>query len=332
MGDSTTIRRHPLTQAIARSARSDCRLAGGERLVIAISGGADSVALLRALHALADQREWSLDLHVAHVHHHLRQDADSDAGFVAELARRLGLPHHRRDVHPRPDEDDARRMRYAALREVASETDADAVVTAHHANDQLETMLMRLLRGASVRGLAGIRPRRRLDGLTVLRPMLRVSRDDVLAFLGDMDQPWREDHTNRDTTRVRARLRAEVLPVLADVQPDAAVKANDCADQLGRAAAMMRRLAARVRRRCVRRAGQGATMDRAAARRLDRAVLGAVIRRVCRELGAPPDQLSARAIDPIADAAGDDRGEVRTFTLAAGLTVEVNGHALTWRR
>jgi tRNA(Ile)-lysidine synthase len=102
------------------------------------------------------------------------------------------------------------------------------VVTAHHADDQLETLLMRLLRGASVRGLAGMAWRRPLPmakeppGLILLRPLLHTDRAAIQRYLADLKQPWCEDHTNRDLTRWRARLRAEVLPILRSLRPDVA--------------------------------------------------------------------------------------------------------------
>lgn len=326
MRDSITIRRHPLTRTVLEALRGRCGVMGGERLVVAVSGGADSVALLRVLAGVAAQREWELDLHVAHVQHHLRDEAEEDEAFVEVLTGKLGLPFERRDVDvPAAGgnvEAAARRLRYAALCEVAATVGADAIVTAHHADDQLETMLMRLVRGASVKGLAGIAPRRKMDGHLVLRPMLGVIRERITRFLGDIGQPYRTDHTNADVSRWRARLRADVLPVLRELRADAALKADECAGQLRAAGGVIEKLAARH--------DGDPAIARDTARRMNRTVLTALIRRHCQRLGAAGDQLGGRVVGPIVTAARDTSGQRRQFTVAGGVTVVVDREQVRW--
>ena len=234
---------HPLVRSIARSLRRRCGVVEGDRLLLAVSGGADSVALLRAVALLAPRRKWRLRLAIGHVQHHLRNDAEDDARFVAELAKDLRLPFARRDLALRSTENmeaQARKARYAALAQMALETNCRYVATAHHADDQLETTLMRMLRGTGVAGLRGIAWRRQLENdLLLVRPMLATTHTQALDFLTRIGQAWREDHTNSDTQRTRARLRHEVLPVLRELSPSAARKAVELGDAMRHAKALM---------------------------------------------------------------------------------------------
>lgn len=169
---------HRLLKALANNLRRKCGVAKADHLLLAVSGGADSVAMLTAMNQLAASRTWQLQLTVAHVHHHLRDhdgSADRDAAFVSDLAQRLGLRCVRADIEPARSpgptnlEARSRSLRYAALHQLAQQAGCRFIVTAHHADDQLETMLMRLIRGTSTRGLAAMAWRRRL------------SRDDLLS-------------------------------------------------------------------------------------------------------------------------------------------------------
>jgi tRNA(Ile)-lysidine synthase len=198
----------------------------------AVSGGADSVALLLLLHELAEQGALVLT-GLAHLHHHIRgADADADLTFVEDLARRLGLRAEvgHADVPAlargagRSVEVAAREARLAFFDAAAASLDADVVALAHSRTDQAETVLMRLVRGAGPRGLAAMAPR---TGRRV-RPLLDVGRDELRAWLIARRQPWREDRTNVDTATPRNRLRLDVLPRLVAINPrveDALVRA-----------------------------------------------------------------------------------------------------------
>ncbi len=201
-------------------------LRAGMRVALAVSGGADSVALLRAMQAVA--AETGLVLSVVHVQHGIRgQAAEDDAAFVQSLAAEYSLPFHLRTVdtpahaeqHRQTLEEAARHLRYAVFRDLLEEGLADAVLTAHTLDDQAETVLLKLLRGAWTEGLGGIHPVVDCPRGVILRPLLAVSRAQVEAWLRELGQPWREDATNLDTTFTRNRVRHQLLPELASYNP-----------------------------------------------------------------------------------------------------------------
>lgn len=198
----------------------------GIRLGVAVSGGADSVALLRRLTEL--WQELGLVLAVLHLHHGIRgSEADADAAFVEELAEQLGLRFLRRDVdtllrakaEQETVEEAARKLRYAWFEDLLARGELDAVATAHTLDDQAETVLYKLLRGAWTEGLAGIFPVVERAGGVILRPLLHTRRFEVEAWLKEINQPWREDSTNTDAAFTRNRIRHHLLPILTEYNP-----------------------------------------------------------------------------------------------------------------
>jgi tRNA(Ile)-lysidine synthase len=197
-----------------------------ERLLIAVSGGSDSTALLCWLARVGDPDR----LTVGHLHHGLRHEADDDALFVRELAQSRGLAY----VEGRADvaalaantgdgiEAAAREARYTWLTNTARKIGARYVVTAHTADDQVETILQRILRGTGIAGLAGI-PRVRLlaNDITLIRPLLEYNRAELQQYLGLLGQAWREDASNTSRAMTRNRLRHELIPQLErEYNPD----------------------------------------------------------------------------------------------------------------
>ncbi len=187
-----------------------------EALHVAVSGGPDSVALLRLL------QSGPYRLEVAHFDHGLRPASAADAAFVQALCSELGLPCHSERVEVARIaaargwnlEDAARRLRYSFLTRVARRLGAEAMVTGHTLDDQVETILMQLLRGAAF--LTGMPARQGW----VVRPLLAVRRSELLDYLCRLNQPYRQDESNLDTERTRAWLRLEVLPRLAERYPN----------------------------------------------------------------------------------------------------------------
>ena len=205
-------------------------------VLVGVSGGADSVALLLAcvaLRGLKRRDSAPFEPIVLHVHHHLRPEADADAAWVERLCTRLGVACHVRHVYPAKAAGNvyanARRMRLMQAIELSEQTQARRVLLAHHAEDQLETMLMLLCRGAGPHGLAGMRASRCFEGMSIVRPLLRMSKKDCEELCRAARVKWREDPSNRDRSRSRARLRQDVLPVLEQLWPGAAQRAAQSA-------------------------------------------------------------------------------------------------------
>ncbi len=197
-----------------------------ETLVVAVSGGVVSVALLRALVELVEE-DFAATLIVAHLNHGLRGPAaDADQKFVEDLAQHLGLECEtsRADVTAEAAargigiEEAARDTRRRFLTEVARRHGARKVALAHQADDRVETVLFRILRGTGVEGLAALAPRAPLapeEWIEIIRPLVRVTRSDCLAYLAAIGQAYREDETNQSDAHARNRLRNELLPLLA---------------------------------------------------------------------------------------------------------------------
>lgn len=206
-----------LTARVAHSVRTHRMLPVGGRVLAAVSGGSDSVALALLLRELERERLCEL-VGLAHLNHGLREAAADDERFCEAFAGQLGVPFFLERVsvrdlarhEHRSIEDAARHARYAFFERVRARVDADVVATGHTRDDQAETFLLRLLRGAGTRGLAAILP---VSG-RVIRPLLEVRRDELRAYLSDCGQAFREDETNRELRIPRNRVRHELIPYI----------------------------------------------------------------------------------------------------------------------
>jgi tRNA(Ile)-lysidine synthase len=308
-----------LTRAVERTLRRHAMLAGGELVLVAVSGGADSVALLHLLLALAPS--WRLRLHALHVDHGLRPDSSRDGEFVRALGARLGVPVdvERVTLGPGSLEAAARAARYGALEAWADRLGADRIAVGHTADDQAETVLMRALGGAGVRGLAAIPPVRG----RIIRPLLEIRRDALRTLLTAAGAAWVEDETNRDPKFLRNRIRHELLPLLAasyatDVVPALARTARlarEAVDALDRAAAVELERLARVE------AG-GVTLARGALAALPAPLGAEVLRQAAARLGsrAPLRAWAHRGLRRVLAPAPPRR----PFRLG-GVTLEVSG-------
>jgi tRNA(Ile)-lysidine synthase len=256
-----TIRRHRM-------------LARGDAVVVAVSGGPDSMVLLHLLRRLAG--EWRLRLHVVHVEHGLHARSAAHAAFVRATARAWGTPCTVRRVAAATEatrrrvsvEDAARTLRYAALVGVARRLGARRIAVAHTADDQAETVLLWLLRGANPDGLAGMPARRGADGALVVRPLIDLWRHEVLAYAAAERVPFRIDPTNRSRGPLRNRIRQDLLPHLAGYNPGIKPVLRRLAEAAADDAAYLDAQAGTAGRRVVRREHGRVAIDAVRFRRL----------------------------------------------------------------
>ena len=272
-----------LLEAVRATIRRHAMLAGGETVLVAVSGGADSVALL---HVLTQLTELSLRLHVLHVDHGLRPDASHDAEFVRGLAARLRVPMEVTSVTVSRGgslEAAARGARYAALEAEAERLGAQRIALGHQADDQAETVLMRMLGGAGVRGLAGIPAVRG----RIIRPLLEVRRAELVPTLRAADLPWVEDPSNRDPKFLRNRIRHDVLPLLgASYSPDVVATLNRVSRLCRESVDALERVAGRELERLGSSSRDAIVLSHAALGELPRQLSAEVVRQAALRLGS----------------------------------------------
>jgi len=297
----------------------------GATIVVAVSGGADSTALLDAVSSLRARRGFRVV--AAHLDHGLRTESREDARFCRELCRRLRVPLRvaRADVRERAREDGrgleaaARRERYEFLERVRDEEGAEVVAVAHTRDDQAETLLLRLLRGAGRVGLAAMRPRRG----RIVRPLLEVSRAEVVAYLEARGLAWREDATNADPVHLRNRVRHELLPYLeARFQPRIRETLARTAALLSDEASLLDRRARRLLAQASRHDGRGMWLSREALAAAPRPVARLAVRRALARAGGLRG-VGARHVDGIVDLASPRTSSGRSLPLPGGRVATV---------
>jgi len=235
-----------LLQIISDTIREEHWPSLGESLIVGMSGGPDSVALAHLVHDLNEIEKRGWNIHLAHLNHHLRgEHSGSDASFVQKLAHKQGWGITVENAaiadcaseNGLSLEEAARNARYLFFERVLEKTGGTVVATAHHANDHAETILHRIIRGTGLRGLAGIPVCRSLNGdsnYRVIRPMLSVSRTQILVYLLERDIDFCIDHTNEGTDFTRNRIRNELIPHLqSNYNPAARQALIKLAEQTG---------------------------------------------------------------------------------------------------
>lgn len=306
---------------VRRALRGPCPVAKGGVVLVAVSGGADSTALLVALDRV--RHEFGLTLHAAHLHHGLRgAEADADLAAVERRCASLGVPliaarwNTRLRMRRRSLSGHAglRTLRREFLVAAARRTGAAAIATAHTADDQLETLLMRLMRGVGLTGLGAMRERsagRRgtVDAVAWIKPLLAATRADIEADLVAIGIAWREDRSNHDPHYLRSRIRDRVVPALVDAGgiPRAmlAAHAARATRELREARAALEFVARRVGRRAMRtvQATSGArvplALDAAALAAMPRAIRRLVLREAWARLGPSPGGLTHRHLEAL---------------------------------
>ena len=202
-----------LLQQFQATIERESLLPSGSNLILCVSGGSDSIALLHLCHQLSRLFRWQL--HILHFHHGLREESDEEARFVRNLSQRLNLEFHLRTTQNFQSQssglqEKARNWRRTEALKLREEIRADSILTAHHAEDQLETWLLKWLRGAHLSGLQGMS---RVDP-PFIRPLLDFRKNMLSDFLKENGFEWREDASNQDSKYMRNRVRNELLPLL----------------------------------------------------------------------------------------------------------------------
>lgn len=263
----------------------------GDSLVVALSGGLDSMALLHLLRF--PLRDLDLPLVAVHVDHAMRPGSARDAHWVRGVCRAWSVPcHHQRLDPPARSEADARARRYAALRRVVAEVRADAVATAHHLDDQAETVVLRAVRGTGVRGLRGIAPRRG----RIVRPLLPFRRAELEGYAEAVGLPHRVDPTNRDLSFARNRIRHVVLPALEAARPGTARTLARLADRARSAERSWELEAERLEDAVVVRSSPASVvLARPVLHSYHAALRARVVRRLLRRYGSRPDRAGTHA-------------------------------------
>ena len=299
---SRSTARPALLTELVRTVRQHELFVPGQHLLVAVSGGPDSVALLSLLHRLV--QSWRLTLTVVHCNYGLRgAESDGDESFVRDFCQERHLPlvtHRPLLVKCRQRSSlqaMAREARYAFMRQLAHEVEADRIVVGHTANDQAETVLMWMLRGAGMTGLAGM-PYVRED--RVIRPLLASTREEVLAYLGQEGLSYRRDSSNEKPLYHRNRIRRELLPVVMKLAPAAVRLLQRQTDVLREDERYLEQVTSDLVRRLVSRASGGEQqVDRQAFIELPVALQRRLVRAILRTYDAEGRASSLRLVDSV---------------------------------
>jgi len=301
------VRRHQLVARVRDSIQN-------KNVVVGVSGGSDSMALLLLCIAASMQQSSTFTVVAGHIHHGLRDESDDEQSLVESLCSRFGVRcvTKKITVHAKNGSiaAGARDARYAALCAIAKTNNATAIVVAHHANDQLETMLMALCRGSGVNRLAGMEPSRPLTSdVVLLRPLLHVDKNSLLEICLSAKVRWCEDPTNVDSSTPRGRLRKDVIPVLRELWP--------AADRHASNASSILRAAAEAFKATV---PTGTSWSRESLCEFPIPVIAAAMH------NAVGDRATYETVQSIAEAIADNNTDPRTFVCRDGCVANVTAH------
>ncbi|MCJ7515076.1 MAG: tRNA lysidine(34) synthetase TilS [Dehalococcoidia bacterium] len=302
----------------------------GDKLLVAVSGGADSVCLL---HILARHRnEFGAEIYVAHLNHQLRgNESDADATYVSDLARKLGVPAtvERRDVASYRKggslEEAAREVRYGFLADVAEKLDAAKVVTGHTCDDHIETILLHLLRGSGTTGLCGLQPRSAFPypekscRLELIRPLLKITRQETMGYCRRHRLTPRTDSSNESLSFLRNRVRLELLPLLRDYNPGIDRALLRLADIAGDDISFIEQQASLLWQDLVQKDGDVLYLDVNKMLTLPRALQRQVFRKAVKQLRGDLKDVEAEHIEAMIESLSKPAG--KRFHLPDGLTL-----------
>jgi len=319
----------PLEQQVFDFIRQHHLLLTNEKLVVAVSGGADSVCLLHILVGLKEKLK--VKLHLAHLNHQLRgADSEADADYVSGLARKLGIPAtiERRDVkgyqkqERLSPEEAAREVRYHFLTEVAGATGAKRVAVGHTRDDHIETILMHLIRGAGTRGMRGLQPYTewpsKSGGLLVIRPLLEVSHEDIEGYCRQHQLAPRLDASNLSLSPLRNRIRQQLLPLLQSYNPGIAEALLRTGRIAGDDIDFLDRETARLWGKIARQEGDVIILDRKGVDRLPPTLQRYLLRASAEKLLGNAKDIEMRHIENMMAALGKPAG--KSLSLPGGLT------------
>jgi tRNA(Ile)-lysidine synthase len=311
----------PLGEKVAAFIQANALFGEPARVLLAVSGGADSIALLHVMHTLTRQSLIGADLFCIHINHQLRgDDSQTDAAFVAEQAEKLGIPCDIKTVdirayaekHHLSIETAARQIRLDCFVETAQRLGCNWVATGHQMNDNAETVLQRLRRGTGFRGLRGIQPARPLYGSVLLaRPLLPCTRDEIVSYLQSRGLQWREDKSNTDCTYTRNLIRHRLLPTLQREASGSLV--DELADLAFCSAMLYDRIhsqAEKVANQSVESSGDRTTIDTQALATLAEPIATELIRMQLVRLGCGERDLTDRHYAAILELIRADHGSV----------------------
>jgi tRNA(Ile)-lysidine synthase len=312
----------------------------GSRIVCGVSGGVDSMVLLHSLAKVSEIHDLDWTLCAAHLDHQLRADSSRDAEFVRVQAERMGLLCSIATIDVSAEasncgksiEAAGREQRYSFYADAARKTGAEFVAVGHHADDQAETVLLRMIRGTGLRGLGAMRPVRRLvrgSSIKLVRPLLELRRQDILEYATRNRIEYREDSTNADhEAATRNFVRHRLIPELVEsVNPRAIEALVRLALQARRADDAIRRIAAlRGRRMMMSRDEAAIVIDAGRLAKQSAAVGGEIVRRTIASLGVECE-LGFERIDAVLQLAGQN-GQLRRLELPGRITVERRGRRL----